>query len=158
MTARSLENCLDENGNIDPMEYMAYKKRKKKKARKLMLLDLLNECDDLAREEEGLRKSQRKRSSSGVRRGHMPMKRNVNGDTVPISPKETIWWSLYIESPQKENKQFCRKFRRRFRRNHDKFLELLAMVKEDDHFLTWTRQSSDCTGKHCSPSTSRSGV
>ena len=79
------------------------------------------------------------------------MKRNANGDTVPIDPKETIWWSLYIESPKTDNKQFCRKFRRRFRCKYDKFLELLEMVKQDDHFLMWTRGSSDCTGKRSSP-------
>ena len=82
-------------------------------------------------------------------RGQMPKKVDEIGEIVPISPQETVWWSLYVENPPLHNKQFCKKFRRRFRMPYEQYRELCEEVIQDPLFKKW--RTVDCTGKRSSP-------
>ena len=79
----------------------------------------------------------------------MPKKVDDDGNLVLITPQETIWWSLYVESPPLNNRQFIKKFRRRFRMPHTNFVELCNDIREHELFLRWGRK--DATGKNASP-------
>jgi hypothetical protein len=65
------------------------------------------------------------------------MCRNDKGVLVPLRPKGSTWYAIYVKSPQLDNKKFHQKIRKHFRTPYSHFLELVRMVKESDLFKRW---------------------
>ena len=79
-----------------------------------------------------------------------PCRRDENGDLVALVPKESLWWSHYIENPPLQSSRFHSKFRHRFRLDYNLFLQLLEVVKSETRlFGKWTKK--DAAGRDSSP-------
>ena len=78
-----------------------------------------------------------------------------SGSRVPVSPKSTSWYRLYVSHPNVDNPKFHKQFRRRFRLPHHKFVELVNIFKEatnEDGSLSFRRwMSKDAVGLESSP-------
>jgi hypothetical protein len=72
-----------------------------------------------------------------------------NGNRVPLTPKMSNWYQLYVNEPDITNKKFHLKFRRRFRVPFEQYQELLAEATNCELFKRWTRK--DAAGKDSSP-------
>jgi hypothetical protein len=148
LTPRTFLACFDEDGNFDEELYWLYRRRNRQ--HDLDELDcILDDCIYLAETE------MREETECGKPRSRRAMKsrymrtRNDAGDIVPLLPKDTVWYRLYVTTPDLDNPKFHQKFRRRFRLPHDSFCELVTWVREDDLFARW--QSFDAVGKESSP-------
>ena len=101
---KRLLDCFDDDGTFNYMSYVRYKRHRSTEEADAVLQQLVEDTFALADEEVvGVKKKRLKCTSD--RRGQMPMKRNAAGEMVPIDPRETIWWGLYVESPNLSNKQ-----------------------------------------------------
>jgi hypothetical protein len=118
------------------------------------LSDMLGLFDDLDEESEVTEAPPRRRQRS-VKRIRFEAFDPITGNLIPLDPKFTLWYSLYVSQPQVHKPKFLKKFRRRFRLPYDKFVELVDICKEaTDHdgnlyFQRW--MSSDCVGEQSSP-------
>lgn len=136
----SILKCFNQDGQFNVDEYMKLREK-----RRQSLEETLETCFATAASDTTTRKRHRTRD----RRGQMPMKMDVVGNMVPIDPRETIWWSIYVASPCLNNQSFVKKFRRRFRLPYDQYLELVEDVRQSELFHKWTL--TDATGKNASP-------
>jgi hypothetical protein len=109
----------------------------------------LTECLELAEEEMAADKEGYPGRNPRRTKANPLMCRNDEGVLVPLRPKGSTWYAIYVESPQLDNKKFHQKFRKRFRTPYSHFLELVRMVKESDLFKRWL--SFDAVGKESSP-------
>ena len=144
---KSLLECVDDDGSIDEDDCLQL---------------LQNGANDSSSEDsdsddtdaslsDDKEQKKRKRKKRKTKKEHFAKKRDSSGNLVPLEPRETVWWQLYVDSPPLESKQFHKKFRRRFRMPYVSFQELLSLVKEDsDCFGAWI-SGVDCTGRMSSP-------
>ena len=104
--------------------------------------------DELETQESTYRnKGYRPRSE---KRASWPCKRGPNGELVPLQPKESIWWTHYVENPPLDSQRFRRTFRHRFRLPYESFVALASMiVAETTHFEKWEKK--DAVGRDASP-------
>jgi hypothetical protein len=109
----------------------------------------LTECLELSEEEMAADKEGHPGRNPRQTKANPLMYRNDEGILVPLRPKGSTWYAIYVESPQLDNKKFHQKFRKRFRTPYSHFLELVRMVKESDLFKRWL--SFDAVGKESSP-------
>ena len=61
-----------------------------------------------------------------------------DGDIVQISPKESNWYTLYVNNPMVDDDRFQNKFRRRFRLPFSNYEELARDCKGHELFKRWT--------------------
>ena len=112
MNPKRLIDCFDNDGSFNDISYTRYRRRKHNAIATDELNQLVEDCDSIAESELQSIRQSRSRRSCQKRRHHMPMKRNHVGELVPIDPKDTIWWDLYVRSPKLDNRLFLNKFRR----------------------------------------------
>ena len=72
-----------------------------------------------------------------------------DGEIVEISPKESNWYSLYVNNPMVDDDRFQNKFRRRFRLPFSNYEELARDCKGHEVFERWT--GCDGLGKESLP-------
>lgn len=72
-------------------------------------------------------------------------RRRENGAIEPIGPKDSVWYSLYVEFPNIESKRFQAKFRRQFRMPHNSFCDLVQDAREGEWFPRWMGNSASGT-------------
>jgi len=68
---------------------------------------------------------------------------------VPLRPTDSLWYAIYVESPDLTNQKFHQQFRTQFRCPYHKYLELLSLLKENELFHRWL--SKDAIGCEASP-------
>ncbi len=64
-------------------------------------------------------------------------KQNEDGTVVPILPKESNLWVLYVQSPHTDDDQWNEKFWRRFQIPYNNYLELVSECMDSDYFDCW---------------------
>jgi hypothetical protein len=74
----------------------------------------------------------------------------IDGKIKALGPKNTPWFTEYIESPNIMSQKFQRKFRRRFRMSYTSFTKHLREVKGSHYFHSWRSENYDCVGRQCS--------
>ena len=74
----------------------------------------------------------------------------IDGQIKPLGPRNTPWFTEYLESPNIASPKFQRKFRRRFRMPYASFTKHLVEVKGSHNFRTWRSDSYDCVGRQSS--------
>ena len=72
---------------------------------------------------------------------HFLQVRTDDGGLQEISPKDTLWYQLYVKEPQR-NKRVADLFRRRFRLPYACFLTLLEDIKQNPSFCEYRRVDS----------------
>jgi DDE superfamily endonuclease len=83
------------------------------------------------------------------------LRRDSSGNLVPMDPRDSTWFILYVDPVNIESPKFKLKFRRRFRMPYRSFLDLVNEMKGhryDDGSRAFERwQSFDATGNPSSP-------
>ena len=113
----SLLKCFDDNGEFDSEEYTRIKRRRRED-RLEELRAIVERCCAVADEETSIQRKNPNIIRRGKRRGSMPMKLGPDNELIPMHPTETVWWRSFIRSPPLFDRQFKKKFRRRFRIGH----------------------------------------
>ena len=93
----------------------------------LALLDIGNDSSVIADEEPPKNRCTRNRKP-------ILAKRNKEGEMEPISPRESWWFSLYVDCPMVDDSRFHRTFRARFQLPYEQFLELVEDSIEERRF------------------------
>ena len=76
-------------------------------------------------------------------------RRNEDGILEAIPPRESLWWNLYVDCPQRNDSRFLKKFRRRFRVPYKEFEWFVSEAKRENWFPRW--MGKDAAGKESSP-------
>ena len=103
-----------------------------------------------AREEDALETRRRRRSCKKARSSLMIL--DENGNLVEMHPRNSTWWTNYVESPQLEDPRFLKTFRLRFRLPYPQYQELIVLTKSSDrYFKRWFDSARDATGERAAP-------
>ena len=133
----SLSDCFTKEGNIDIANVFL--------RRQLDIHDLWESNFD---EEYALDPSKEVQPKKRCR-GPILARRAENGELEEIKPTQSLWYILYVSSPNVNCKRFRRKFRGRFRMPYSSFVAFAEEARVANWFPRWT--SSDATGKTSSP-------
>jgi hypothetical protein len=93
----------------------------------------LTECLELAKEEMEADKEGHPGQKPRTRANPL-MCRNGKAVLVPLRPKGSPWYAIYVASPKLANKKFHKKFRKGFRTPYNHFFELVGLVKDSELF------------------------
>ena len=148
-----LIHCFDQEGNLDPDLLLLFKANA---ARFLgdTLDEEISECLLMA-EEEMLQQDQTTNETTGKNSSKRTCKkkyiytRDATGAMVPMTSEISLWYAMYIVSPDLENAKFQKKFRWRFRLPYDSFLSLVEQMKGHELFTRWSRY--DAAGSKPTP-------
>jgi len=141
-----LLHCFDQDGDFDTELFLLYLRNKKKV--KDPVEERITSALELAEEEMEEHPTTSPRKKRSVQR-HDLYVRNEHGEKVPMHPRISPWYAMYVECPSTENLRFQKKFRRRFRLPFSEYEKLLVDVRAHSLFLRW--QSLDATKKQASP-------
>ena len=156
---RRIIDCVYEDGSIDPTSYLMYQRSERQKRRKLDFQRVFEEALSLANKEsveehtanrQEHQKDKYKRTSKAQ---SASVHRNSEGEIVPMTWKDSSWYTLYVNPENIErnlqNKLFREKFRRRFRMPYESYTDLAVQLKDSSMFQRWT--GMDACGTHASP-------
>jgi hypothetical protein len=135
LVPNSLLECYDKDGQLD-IDLLFLYRRKRRADRVDVLEEKLAECLELAEEEMEADKEDHPVRNRRMKANPL-MCRNDEGDLVPLRPKGSTWYAIYVESPNLDSDKFHKKFRKRFRTPYSHFLELVDMAKKSDLFKRW---------------------
>lgn len=144
-TAMSINDCFDASGFINVPRYL-----------EMMMGDNNDDDDDdelLAMLDDDSNRGdpddtpppEKKRRKKRI----ILARRTEDGELEAIPPQESLWWHMYISCPQRNDRRFLRKFRRRFRLPYEQFLWFVEEAKREKWFPRW--MGKDATGKQSSP-------
>ncbi|CAB9517844.1 Plant transposon protein [Seminavis robusta] len=150
--ASSIADCLDGDGllNLDKLREVGEGEDAIREALSSLASALEREQQRKASRSvttgsQGTKKTRKPRST----KSHRPYYLGDDGTVIYLTPKETVWYLLYVRNPPKEDPIFLRRFRRRFRLPHSAFLELVEKTSVSGKFRRWHRK--DAMGQDCSP-------
>lgn len=103
------------------------------------LLELL--CDD-QRDQDDMDEEEEVRPKKRRKRRPILAKRNEEGELEVITPRESWWYTLYVECPNLHDERFHKKFRRRFRMPYEQFCQLVEDAVEEEWFPRWMKEKS----------------
>ena len=124
----SFLHCFDEDGEIDALRFFAYTRK-------------LDEDEANAVVVRKVRRKRRRKKRKYIMLEH-------DGVSFPLTPKSSIFYSMYINSPVVDD-DFCRLFKLRFRIPYQVFNLLLQDIKIHSMFSQW----GDVTDAYSQPST-----
>ena len=75
----------------------------------------------------------------------------LDGTRRLLKPRESVWFSMYVENPMCGDQRFEKKFRRSFRLPYTSFRELWLMLENSDAFSRWKEGSRDAANVEASP-------
>jgi len=147
----SLNACVDEDGQFDPVKFCAYTARMGEESRQ-RIANAVNQSyaehlsdDDLSWDEDDETPPKKRRAKkTGVM-----ARRTDDGELEPILPEDTIWWAVYINNFPVDDRRSQAKFRNRFRLPHANFRELVLDCKQNELFSRWL--GKDAVGQDSSP-------
>ena len=150
--------CIDpKTGEFDIDLFLLYRRRSEfdKSFDELQAIiddDDVDEDDDYKDNVDDRKISPRAKKSRSVKepREQRMYRCPIDGQIKPLGPKNTPWFTEYIESPNITSQKFQCKFRRRFRMSYRSFTKHLVEVKGSHYFRTWRSDNSDCVGRQCS--------
>ena len=108
--------------------------------------DLLNMLDD---DTNALDEDRNPREKKRRKKRVILARRNVDGILEAIPPRDSLWWNLHVDCPQRHDTKFLKKFRRRFRIPHEQFEWFVAEAKRENWFPRW--MGKNCAGRESSP-------
>ena len=78
---------------------------------------------------------------------------DVSGTYLPLPPKQSTWYRLYVSrDPGTMTTSFLKKFRRRFRLPYQEYLNLVNNARNGNWFPAWSRDgTTDAYGQPSSP-------
>lgn len=76
---------------------------------------------------------------------------NPSGERQVLTPRMSLWFNIYVDSPNLDFSRFHKQFRRRFRLPYECFLELLDEAKKSPLFGRWAENKTDALGKKAAP-------
>ena len=82
-------------------------------------------------------------------KANRPVRLDENGEVVEVDPRNTQWYFKYVLSPDVNNGNFLKKFRRRFRLPYNCFKDLVEKCERSGYFDRW--MSADAIGRPSSP-------
>lgn len=80
----------------------------------------------------------RRQKKRRIRRKSVIQYVTEEGETKAVEPKESMWWFMYVQSPQPGVPHFEKTFRQRFRLPYQKFKELVEEIRTASSFSRWT--------------------
>lgn len=92
----------------------------------------------------------RRQKKRRIRRKSVIQYVNEEGETKAGEPRESMWWFMYVQSPQPGVPRFEKTFRQRFRLPYQKFRELAEEIRTASYFSRWT-SAGDATNRRPSP-------
>jgi hypothetical protein len=101
----SLLECFDKDGQFDVDLFMLFR-RNQSAARVDVWEQKLTECLELAEEEMAADKEGHPGQNPRRTKASPLMCRNDEGVLVPLRPKGSTWYAIYVEPPQLDNKKF----------------------------------------------------
>ena len=148
----SLLDCFDEEGEVD-MERFSHFQR--------IQMEEFDDIDELVSdleeedEEEGDDKRKRdaktvasNRSKRSVKKRHTLLYRDTDGSVKPLTWDKSIWYLNYLENPKPGEKRWNEKFRKRFRMQHESFIELHNLQKPPKQFVPFPFSLTLSAAKH----------
>jgi len=140
----SIMDCFGADGYIDTERYLA------------MMMDAASDdfdetAEELICEEEPDDDESDDEQPKKRQRRIILARRNADGELEAIPPTESLWWHIYVDCPQLNDKRWLNKFRRRFRIPYQSFLTFVEEAKANNWFPRWTGKGTDATGKKGSP-------
>lgn len=151
-TVKSLLHCIDVDDYIDDNKYFQYIKHKRQK--RLEEEEVINNNNvEVLDDDNSINNStkiKRIRPKRTIFRRQINKMRDPNTDElIQVTPKMSVWYQTYVNSPDIENNKFIIRFRRRFRCCYSSYQKLLVLIKEDSVFDRWHRH--DAIGREPSP-------
>ena len=140
----SFTQCFKE-GKIDMRLYHMYRKRKKRmQEREEEILRLASSLAEKNSSTKVIHSSQpRRRTYSRSVKKHHIYYRKENGETAILTPRDTTWYKLYLQS-EPTNGRLAAIFRNRFRMPYSCFMSLAKELQESPMFRRYN--SLDCIG------------
>mmetsp|Transcript_25411 Transcript_25411/g.53537 ORF Transcript_25411/g.53537 Transcript_25411/m.53537 type:complete len:114 (-) Transcript_25411:447-788(-) len=100
---KSITDCFQSNGDLDLDRYQAYTRTTAEQSRKHLAdaIGLPYKREDIIFDNDNVNgaNTQQEKETKTRRPRYVLAKRNEDGTVVPILPKESNWWVLYVQSP-----------------------------------------------------------
>lgn len=150
----TLSQCIESNGEFSAIRYFHYKRQQQAEVSAEEIDAIIEELVLQANAE--LEEEKNRSTGPGSRAGKRKcFRRQINrvrladGTIAAIAPTHSTWYTMYVSSPDLENKKFNDRFIRRFRCCYSSFLKLLDKLKNDIMFQRWMNR--DAVGRDPSP-------
>ena len=142
--------CYNEDGSFNVTQFEAYldrenEERSAKMKVVFLMMQVITEANARAaieiRDELQLEPPRKKTRVRQTKTMFEPS----SGVDVPMTPRHSLWWLLYIHKPNVECPQWNKVFRKRFRLPYQSFIGLLKIVKDNDggFFERWREDRPD---------------
>ena len=136
----TLDDCLI-NGKVDLSRYYFYKRRRNEMDDSLDVLVMT--MFRKKRKFDDIDDNSSKSSNSSKRsvKKHKLLVRNDDGSLRELTPKDTLWYCLYVQSPP-QNERMHLLFRNRFRLSYTMYKDLLEEISNHELFERWTKKDA----------------
>ena len=131
----SLLQCFGDDGRIDVRSYLSYQQHMSDVALAAAASSASKRLLD----------DQEESTASPSKKPRGPKKifayREEGGELEHLTPKDTVWYKLYVLHPMPEDDDWSKKFRSRFRLPYHCYLELLNEASQNKWFPRWARMA-----------------
>ena len=135
----SLSDCFDiGTNNINILRYYKYSRKRRHMNDSLSVLHSIIKKKQRTNKSHVLSSDKKRVVHRSVKR-YKILVREIDGSLRQILPTDTLWYLLYIQSPPR-NHRLRKIFRRRFRLNHNSFLELSNEISKHSLFARWSNK------------------
>lgn len=133
-TPSSLLQCFGDDGGIDVRSYLSYQQH---------MSNVALAAAAAASASKRLLDDQEESTASPSKRPRGPKKifayREEGGELEHLTPKDTVWYKLYVLHPMPEDEDWSKNFRSRFRLPYHCYVELLHEASQKKWFPRWAR-------------------
>ena len=150
---RTILDCFDDDGEVHFDRLLLLQMSQMEEMEDLdELLAAVAEEDEVEEERKQNRDARSvasNRSKRSVKKHNTLLYRDTDGSVKPLTWNKSLWYLNYLENPRPTDPKWNEKFRKRFRMNHESFVELGMMAEGSPKFDRWKKK--DAVGQRAAP-------